>query len=291
MRLLLLPIALLASACIGLDSIKKDGDPGHDLDSADTSLDSGHPLDSAVDGNSAPIADAGDDQEAAVSRVADLDGTGSSDPDMDALSYSWEITEAPPDSAAGLVDDTQADPQLVPDLPGRYVVTLTVSDGALEDSDEVEITATSENGGPVANAGGDQSVPTGTTVNLDGSGSSDPEGDTLAYVWTLTSRPGGSVAALAGGTTATPSFVADVAGNYELSLTVNDGTSYSSADTLKVRASDPDTGGGSSSSCGCSSAPDALGASALVGIFLGLPLLGRRREKNVRRDEKNAPSA
>lgn len=291
MRVSLLPLAWLTSACIGLDSIKKDGDPGHDLDSADTSLDSGEPLDSAVDGNNAPLADAGDDQEAAVSRVADLDGTGSSDPDMDALTYSWEITEAPSGSAAGLVDDTQPDPQLVPDLPGRYVITLTVSDGALEDSDDVEITATSENGGPVANAGGDQSVATGATVSLDGSGSSDPEGDTLAYVWTLTSRPGGSVATLSGSTTASPSFVADIAGNYEASLTVNDGTSYSSADTVRVRASDPDTGGGSSSSCGCSSAPDALGASALVGIFLGLPLLGRRREKFVRRDKKTARGA
>ena len=65
------------------------------------------------------------------------------------------------------------------------------------------------------------------------------------------------------------------------SFTVNDGTSYSSADTIRVRASDPDTGGGSSSSCGCSSAPDALGASALVAIFLGLPLLGRRKEQRI----------
>lgn len=272
----LLVTCLLLPACIGLDTIKKDGNAGHNLDSVDTALDSGEPIDSVVDGNSAPIADAGDDQEASVSRVIDLDGTNSSDPDMDGLTYTWELTELPSGSGAELINETGPDPQFMPDLPGRYVATLTVSDGALEDSDDVEITATEENGDPVANAGGDQSVITGDTVTLDGSTSSDPEGDTLAYVWTLSSRPGGSAAVMASGTTARPTFVADVAGNYEASLTVSDGTSYSTADTMRVRATDPSGGGGSSSTCGCSATPDVFGSSVLLAIFLGFPVLARR---------------
>ncbi len=277
MRRLPIALALLLTACIGLDTMKKDGNPGRDLDTTDTALDSGEPLDSAVDGNSAPLADAGDDQEASVTRVVDLDGSGSSDPDMDGLTYSWELTELPSGSSAELTDDTRVDPSFMPDVAGRYVATLTVSDGALEDSDDVEITATDENGGPVANAGGDQAVTTGATVSLDGSGSSDPEGDTLAYVWTISSRPGGSTATLSANTTPTPSFVADLAGNYDLSLTVSDGTSYSSPDTVRVRATDPSSGGGGSSACGCAAAPDAGGTGALTSIFLGFSLFARRR--------------
>lgn len=272
----ILAAAVLAPACIGLDTVKKDEDPGHNLDSADTGLETGAPLDSAVDGNGAPIADAGDDVAGTVGRVADLDGSGSSDPDHDALTYAWELTEAPAGSAVDLINADRVNAELVPDVAGRYVATLTVSDGGLDDADEVTITVTDANGDPVADAGPDQVVTPGATVALDGSGSVDPEGDSLAFIWTLSSRPGGSAAALVDATAVTPSFVADIAGDYEVSLTVSDGTTYSAADIVRVRASDPSSGG-SSSSCGCSAAPDALGGGLLAGVFFGLPALLRRR--------------
>ena len=267
---------MLLSACIGLDSMKKDADPGRNLDSADTG---GEPLDTAVDGNTAPIADAGDDASGTVARVTDLDGTGSSDPDRDALTYLWELTEAPASSSAGLINETRVNAELVPDVAGRYVATLTVSDGGLEDWDEVEITVTSENSGPVANAGSDQTVTTGDTVSVDGSASSDPEGDTLAFVWTLSSRPGGSIAALSAPSTPNPTFVADVVGNYELSLTVSDGTGYSSPDTIRVRAADASSGG-NTSDCGCSAAPDGVSGGLLLGVLL-VPALARRRRSRT----------
>ncbi len=184
----------------------------------------------------------------------------------------------PSSSSAGLINETRVNAELVPDVVGRYVATLTVSDGALEDSDEVEITVTSENSGPVANAGSDQTVTTGDTVSVDGSGSSDPEGDTLAYVWTLSSRPGGSVAALSAPNTPNPTFVADIAGNYELSLTVSDGTGYSTSDTLRVRAADASSGS-SSSGCGCSVAPEEAGGGLLVGMLLVPAFALRRRQR------------
>ncbi|MDF1567531.1 MAG: PKD domain-containing protein [Spirochaetaceae bacterium] len=46
---------------------------------------------------------------------------------------------------------------------------------------------------PVADAGIDQNIPTGNIVNLDGSGSLDPDLDPLAYLWTFTMVPGGSI--------------------------------------------------------------------------------------------------
>lgn len=134
-----------------------------------------------------------------------------------------------------------------------------------------------ENAAPVADAGGDLEVHTLDVVALDGSGSADPDGDSLYFAWTMTSRPGGSAAALAGGTTSAPSFVADVAGIYQVSLTVSDGANYSSADLVTVTASDGGSGGGSD--CGCRAGPGGA-AGALPLVVVGLAgLLGARRRR------------
>jgi hypothetical protein len=70
---------------------------------------------------------------------------------------------------------------------------------------------------PVADAGPDQiGVPSGT-INLDGSGSYDPNGDPLTYLWTQISGP---AVTLAGATTARASFTADDAQSYSFRLTV-----------------------------------------------------------------------
>ena len=55
---------------------------------------------------------------------------------------------------------------------------------------------------PLADAGPDQpNVESGSDVNLDGSGSSDEDEDTLSFSWAFVSRPAGSTATLAGATT------------------------------------------------------------------------------------------
>jgi len=102
-------------------------------------------------------------------------------------------------------------------------------------------TPMNSNQSPVANAGPDQTVQTGDTVQLDGSGSSDPDGDPLNYSWTFASKPTGSTAALSGQDTINPTFVADVAGDYILELTVNDGRGGSDIDQVTITAYAPPT--------------------------------------------------
>jgi hypothetical protein len=89
---------------------------------------------------------------------------------------------------------------------------------------------------PVANAGPDQSVRMHDTVTLDGSGSSDVDGNPLTYQWSLTTVPAHSKAVLTGPTLAKPTFKADKEGTYVASLVVDDGSVKSSAATVTITA-------------------------------------------------------
>jgi hypothetical protein len=87
----------------------------------------------------------------------------------------------------------------------------------------------------VANAGTNQNVVLGN-VTLDGSASSDANGDTLTYQWVLLAKPIGSAATLSSTTTAKPTFTADLLGVYVASLVVSDGKLSSELLTTTVSA-------------------------------------------------------
>ena len=79
------------------------------------------------------------------------------------------------------------------------------------------------NSAPVPNAGAAQNVTAGAVVALDGSSSTDTDGDRLHYQWALTSVPSGSAATLSDATAVKPTFTADKAGTYVVQLVVSDG--------------------------------------------------------------------
>lgn len=97
------------------------------------------------------------------------------------------------------------------------------------------------NTAPVANAGPPQSHLAGTTVYLNGSGSTDQNGDSLSYAWKMEVSPPGSTATLANETMVNPSFFADRGGTYVISLIVNDDMSNSLPAYATVLVTDQNT--------------------------------------------------
>lgn len=183
--------------------------------------------------NSPPVAQAGPDQTQLVGTTVLLDGTGSSDPDGDALSFTWSLASKPSGSVATLSGTTSTTPTFVIDKAGAYTIRLVVSDGTLSSSVAIVIVSTS-NSAPVARAGDDRSGQVGNTLTLDGSGSTDVDGDPLTYHWTLLSWPSGSTAALVDATSVRPTLTLDKVGDYVVQLVVHDGTVSSEPDTMTI---------------------------------------------------------
>jgi Raf kinase inhibitor-like YbhB/YbcL family protein len=84
---------------------------------------------------------------------------------------------------------------------------------------------------PAVNAGAPQNVLVGSTVTLDGSGTSDANNDPLSYSWSILQTPTGSTAALASTTSVKTTFVPERAGQYVITLSASDGKSSATAST------------------------------------------------------------
>lgn len=188
-----------------------------------------------VSGNRAPVADAGNDRTVEGGTAVTLDATSSSDPDGDTLSYSFRQTGGPNVALSGA---NTATPSFTAPLGTPTAQTLTfevtVDDGQETATDSVVVTV-SPNSAPNADAGADIGpVDEGNLVTLNGSASSDPDGDSVSYSWTQISGPS---VVLAGRTSAQASFTAPgVNGTQDLvfELTVDDGQRQST-DRVRVR--------------------------------------------------------
>ncbi|MGH8071115.1 MAG: PKD domain-containing protein [Candidatus Entotheonellia bacterium] len=194
-------------------------------------------LASCAAANQPPIANAGPDQTVRPGTTVILDGSGSFDPDGHTpLQFAWTFAQKPAGSAATLTGADTSTPSFTADVTGNYRLRLVVTDtqGATSEPDEVLVSTV--NSQPVAEAGPDQAVSVrGTTIQLDGGQSYDPDGDPITFAWTLLQKPAMSTATLSHATSSTSTFIADVQGDYVMRLVVTDSFGAASdADTVLV---------------------------------------------------------
>jgi lysophospholipase L1-like esterase len=139
--------------------------------------------------NGPPVADAGTDQHVSGGSVVVLDGALSKDADGAIATYRWTQVDGSP--AVTLIgSDTSKASFTAPDAAGgavRLTFQLTVTDNLgvqAVDSVTVDISVP-----PIADAGADQEVESGSIVNLDGSESAGGTNDLASYAWVQTSGP------------------------------------------------------------------------------------------------------
>jgi probable HAF family extracellular repeat protein len=166
-----------------------------------------------------PIANAGGPYSGPKNAAIRFDGSRSTDPDADPLTYTWDFG----DGTTG----TGAAPTHAYARSGGYTVTLVVSDGWIN-SIPARVPVTVTNAAPVALLSGPTSGFKLTALTWNGSGSSDANGDALSYIWNF----GDGSSATTSTPTTTHSYAA--VGSYRVTLTVNDGETSSSPATADV---------------------------------------------------------
>jgi hypothetical protein len=83
--------------------------------------------------NKPPVANAGPDKYALIGQAVTLDASGSNDPDGDALTYKWV-------DSLGTSITGEVRPTVTFDVAGTHTITLTVSDGKTNVTDDVIVT-------------------------------------------------------------------------------------------------------------------------------------------------------
>jgi PKD repeat protein len=159
-----------------------------------------------------------------------FDGTGSTDPESQPLTYAWDFGD-PASGAANTASGATASHTY--STVGPYTATLTVTDvGGLTDTTTVPVTVGAANQPPVADASATtpQSGAAPLAVSFDSAGSSDADGGIVSYAWDFgdpTSGTNTASGATAAHTYATP-------GTYTATLTVTDGGGATDSATVQI---------------------------------------------------------
>ncbi|MBI5446702.1 MAG: peptidase M36, partial [Deltaproteobacteria bacterium] len=181
--------------------------------------------------NQPPVADAGPSQTVSPGATVTLNGSNSSDPDGTIASYLWTQTSG---TSVTLSSTTVARPTFTAPASGSLSFQLKLTDNqglSANATTTVTVSVPSANQPPVAQAGADQNVSAGATVTLNGTGSSDPDGAIVSYLW---EHVGGAAVTLSNPSTASPMFQAPSSGALTFNLTVTDNGGLIATDTTVV---------------------------------------------------------
>lgn len=138
------------------------------------------------------VARGGKNQVVAEGARVDLDGSGTAAPESSSLRYAWRVVSGPP------VDITDSKkprafftaPILSGNLPRLIAIELSVTAAVDQtDRDLVYVIVTNQNGAPTADAGAEQTVDRDSLVVLEGTNSTDPDGDDLDFAWRQLAGP------------------------------------------------------------------------------------------------------
>lgn len=182
-----------------------------------------------------PVANAGQNQTITLpTSTATLNGSASSDPDGQIEQYRWVQVSGP--STSSLSANNTATITVSDLRQGTYVYRLTVTDDDnLTDTDEVTVVVNNApaNAAPVANAGPNRVVTLPTaTASLNGSGSSDPDGNITTYLWEQVNGPSNSTLSATNTANITVSNLQE--GVYTYRLTVTDNNNQRNSDLVTV---------------------------------------------------------
>lgn len=185
-----------------------------------------HPFAIAISSvSSPPTAVAGPNQTVHVGQTVQLDGSGSFAPNTAPanLKYAWRFVSRPVGSFAVLTGANTATPSFVADIPGDFVAELVVSDPATSLSSSSQLTVSSLWSPPTADPGPARSAVVGEVVQLNGGGSTDPNGlPLISYAWSLVATPSGSLAVITPSDNGLATFTPDLPGSYTVGLVVSD---------------------------------------------------------------------
>jgi hypothetical protein len=188
-----------------------------------------------VSQNTPPVASAGNDIRAFVGDDVILDASGSYDPDNDGLSFTWSQVSG---AVVQIHNANTMNAFFTPTTSGVFEFKVSVTDGQATSTDTMIVTVDNANQVPVADAGEAVVALVGQSVTLDGSGSYDPDGDAISYVWSQASGP---VVTLSASNSVRPSFVVSQAGVYVFELRVYDGKDTSGASSVTVTVQNKNT--------------------------------------------------
>jgi len=200
--------------------------------------------------NQPPLSDAGADQLINETSPVTLDGSASTDADGVISSYLWEQLSGSIAPLSNTNTDTASfsAPNVADNATEELIFQLTVTDNyGLTDVSTTSVfvqDALITNVIPTADAGTDQVVSEGSTVNISAAASTD-DGTIVAYLWEQTA--GDNTITLADNTAMDTSFTAPTlvaAGSSDtitLKLTVTDDLGVQASTTLNITVNDVDT--------------------------------------------------